>query len=253
MTRTTVILALLLPGCAHLGPMKSDLVDAEFVVPRDGARSASVKLEVPGDLRVHPGSCSLVKARARYDAERADARADFEIDESGHGTVVLAIEKRFAPSTETELDVCLSTELPLEVLASVGAGDANIDLSGVQLRDFDAASGTGDTHVDFGDASVAGAEMSIGTGTGDLTVDAKRATWTGKNSLKIDAGTGDVTVYLPRGIGVRVSVDRGVGGLAIRGLEKEGDVYVNGLSSSAEDRLDVDIDTGVGDVTVIAG
>lgn len=253
-TRTTVaILALLLPGCGHISPLRSDLVDAEFVVPRDGARSASVELEVPGDLHVHAGSCSLVKARARYDAARAEARADFQIDESGDGTVQLSIEKTRPPSTETELDVCVSTELPLKLTATVGVGDATFDLSGVQLRDFDATSGTGDTNIDFGDASVADAQMSIDTGTGDLTVDAKRATWTGENTLKIDAGTGDVTVYLPRGIGVRVAIDRGTGSLAIRGLEKDGDHYVNGLSSSSDDRLDVEIDTGLGDVTIIAG
>ncbi len=254
MTRRVVsILALCLTGCAAAKTLRRDLVEAEYVVPRDGARSATVSLQAHGQLAVRGGSCSLVQARARYDAARAEASADFEIDEDGHGTVTIALAQTGAPVAHTEMDVCISTELPLRLASTAGKGDVAFELSGVQLRDFDSTTGIGDVTVDFGDASIASASMSLQSGTGDITIDAKRGSWTGENSLQIDAGTGDVTIYLPRAIGLRVEVDRGTGDLAVRGLERDGDHYVNTLSSSAEDRLNLQIDAGIGDITIIAG
>lgn|GEM_PF-2488992 len=255
MKRASVsILVLSLSGCGHLRtPLRQDLVDAEFVVPREDARSATVSLETPGELAVRGGSCSLVKARARYDAARTDARTAFEVDESGHGSVVIALEKSVRPFSEASVDACLTTEIPLQLQAVAGVGDARFDLSGIQLRAFEVASGVGDVAVDFGDASVAAPSMTIEAGTGDVTIDAKRGTWTGENHLDIEAGTGDITVYLPRGIGLHVEVERGIGGLEVRGLDKDGDDYVNTLAASAEDRLEVEIEVGTGDVTVIAG
>lgn len=254
MKRLVLPLLTLAVGCGHLAePIRRDPVDAQFVFPRDGARSADVRLVTHGDLSVRGGSCSLVQARARYDAKRANAETAYALDDNGQGSVRVEMSGRGPRVGDMELEVCLSTELPMRVHATSTIGDVGMDLSGVQVRGMGAAVGIGDLDVDFGDASVAQASLEVEAGTGDVTVDAKRSTWTGSNELDIEAGTGDVTIYLPRGVGLRVEVESGIGDIDVRGLDRDGDEYANSLASSSDDVLEVDIEVGTGDVTVIAG
>ncbi|MCR9165668.1 MAG: DUF4097 family beta strand repeat-containing protein [Nannocystaceae bacterium] len=249
-----VIAASSAPGCIHVGTnLGREPVDASYVFPRDDARSVEVRLESDGDVTVESGSCSLVQARARYDARRMEPSTAFEMGPGGEALVRVAMHGRKPLRHGSDLGVCVSTELPLRLVASVAQGDVDLDLSGVQLRGFDTDLGTGDLSLDFGDASIAQAGIDVDAGTGDILVDAKRSHWTGESTLDIDVGTGDVTVYLPRKVGLRVTIDSGVGDLAVRGLERRGDAYVNALATSSEDQLSVDIDAGLGDITVIAG
>lgn len=254
MKRLVLPLLTLAVGCGHLAePLRQDPVDAQFVFPRDGARSAEVQLVTHGDMAVRGGSCSLVQARARYDAKRANATTEYALDENGQGTVQVEITGKPPRGTNTDLEVCLSTELPMTVDATSTTGDIELDLSGVQVRGLTTTVGIGELAVDFGDASVAQASISIQAGTGDVDVDAKRSAWTGTNELEIEAGTGDVTVYLPRGVGLRVEVESGIGDIDVRGLDRDGDEYANSLASSSDDVLELEIEVGTGDVTVIAG
>lgn len=241
-------------GCGHVSePIGRDPVDEQFVFARDGARSAEVRLLTNGDLSVRGGSCSLVQARARYDAKRANTSTEYGLDESGQGLVEVEMTGKAGRGGNMNLDVCLSTELPVEVRATSTIGDMGMDLSGVQVRGLGTTVGIGDLDIDFGDASVAQADVGVQAGTGDVSIDAKRSTWTGENEIEVESGTGDVTIYLPRGIGLRVEVESGIGDIDVRGLERDGDTYTNSLASSSEDVLEVEVEVGTGDVTVIAG
>ncbi len=257
MKRLALPLLALVPlaiGCGHLGePIGRDPVDAQFVFPRDGARSADVQLLTNGDLSVQGGSCSLVQARARYDAKRANAKTEYALDENGQGLVEVELMGKTGRGGDMDLEVCLSTELPMGVRATSTLGDVGLDLSGVQVRGLGTTVGIGDLEVDFGDASVAQASVELQAGTGDIDIDAKRSTWTGTNEILIEAGTGDVTVYLPRGVGLRVEVESGIGDIDVRGLERDGDEYENSLAATSEDVIELEIEVGTGDVTVIAG
>ena len=241
-------------GCIHVGSnLVREPVDASYVFPRDEARSVEVQLESDGDVTVEGGSCSLVQARARYDARRLEPSTSFEMGADGDAHVRVSMRQGKPVGSDNDLGVCVSTELPLSLATEVTRGDVDLDLSGVQLRGVDADMGTGDLSLDFGDASVAQAAVDIDAGTGDIVLDAKRSSWTGENTIDVDVGTGDITVYLPRKVGLRVTVDRGTGDLVIRGLDKQDGAYVNALAASSEDTLEVDIDAGLGDITIIAG
>ncbi len=254
MKRYVLTLLPLAVGCGHLAePIGRDPVDAQFVFPREGARSAEVQLLTNGDMSVRGGSCSLVQARARYDAKRANTTTEYALDDNGRGIVEVEMTGKAGRGGDMNLEVCLSTELPMSVRATSTIGDIGMDLSGVQVRGLGTTVGIGDLEVDFGDASVAQASIGIESGTGDVDIDAKRSSWTGTNEIEIESGTGDVTLYLPRGVGLRVEVESGIGDIDVRGLDRDGDEYVNALASSSDDVIEVEIEVGTGDVTVIAG
>lgn len=60
-----------------------------------------------------------------------------------------------------------------------------------------------------------------------------------------------MTVEIPETIEARIRVDKGVGSLTVgRRYELQGRYYVTEGYESAGDRVDVDIDGGVGSITV---
>ncbi len=251
-----LLIAFGLCGCARLQyPLNQDRVDAQFVVPRDGARTSDIRIEARSKLAIRGGACSLLQARARYDANRAKVTAEHVQDERGNSVVDLKLGTEEAVLFHTSLDVCLSTELPITLSTKAIASDSELDLSGIQLRRLGMVSKSGDIVVDLSDAMVANAPFTVETETGDVEINTMRASWTGESTMQISAGSGDVMLQVPSEIGLELSVESETGEVVVQGLEVDDDpqVHRNALSSTASEQLRITIESGSGDVTVVAG
>jgi hypothetical protein len=67
----------------------------------------------------------------------------------------------------------------------------------------------------------------------------------------ITGGFADITVNLPKEMGVQVSGDTDLGELTDAGLRKDGNVYVNEFYGNSPPTLFLDIDAGVGDIHLL--
>lgn len=243
---------MMLGACAVSTNLSRDLTESEFVVPRDGARSASIEIITPGDLEVHGGECSLVQARARYDAARSHAKVDYTLDDAGFGEVRIALTNESSRRDHGHWDVCISNSVPLQLDLAQGNGDADVDLSGVQLRGLTLQAGAGDVNLDLDEAYVSDAQMLVQRGHGDFRLDASQAKIAGHSSVEIQAGGGDVDLDLPANVALRVVVERGPGDLSVHGLEQDEGAYVNAAwaDANAKDRLEILLQAGPGDTQI---
>ena len=121
-----------------------------------------------------------------------------------------------------EWGIHLSNEVPMELSVEVGAGTSNLKLS---------------------DLSLSGLDITLGAteGTIDLSGD-----WAHDLDITIDAGASNITVILPKDVGVRVVVDRGPTVIGTMGLMQDGDVYTNAAYGESGVTLHVDLKTGIG-------
>jgi hypothetical protein len=122
----------------------------------------------------------------------------------------------------------LSPDVPVDLKADLGAGNAELDLSRLQLSDLEVKAGAGNTTVTFPENA------------GDL-------------SANIDGGVGNITLHVPDGVEARIKIDSGVGNVAVDSrFSKDGDRYVTSgyNNSSPGERVDIDLKMGVGDVKV---
>lgn len=89
-------------------------------------------------------------------------------------------------------------------------------------------------------------------GVGELRVDLRG---TPKNSydVSIHGGVGEVTVYLPEGVGVVADAKGGIGGISARGLQKRDGQYVNDAYGHAKTTVRLDIRGGVGSINLVGG
>jgi hypothetical protein len=112
--------------------------------------------------------------------------------------------------------------------------------------EMDVNSGVGDVRLDLSDLRVT--DLNVDSGIGAITLTLPRR---GAVKARVDGGIGDVRITIPEGVEARIRVDRGLSSLNIDDrFRRRGDYYETEDLSGAESFIDLEIDTGIGSVTV---
>jgi hypothetical protein len=126
---------------------------------------------------------------------------------------------------ERSWDLGLAPEVPLELDINFGVGWADIDLTNLAVDDLQVSMGIGRTTVTLPDE--------------------------GRFYAKIDSAIGETVVVIPAGLGARIRVDTG---LAVSdlpdGYRQQDDVYTSPGYTSADDRVDLEVDQAIGMITI---
>lgn len=136
----------------------------------------------------------------------------------------------FWPGQSSDLtwEFTVTREVPVSMKIQGGAGIVNFDMRELRLTDLKV-------------------DGSVGMIT--LTMPAHA----GQTTTKIDGGVGTVTVNIPENVAARIRTDQGIGTVNVdqnRFPRVDGRYYQSASFDTAENRLDIKIDAGVGTVTV---
>jgi hypothetical protein len=120
----------------------------------------------------------------------------------------------------------LSSSVPMSLRVDTGVGESQIDLSGLKVTNLNVSSGVGQTHV-----------------------------WLpaqGRVQAKVSGGVGQLIVTIPEGMAASLHASAGLGGLSVssRFASRGGGEYVSSNYTTADDRVDLNISGGVGEVVV---
>lgn len=117
--------------------------------------------------------------------------------------------------------VSLTPDIPIELTINTGVGTSEIDLSQLTITQL---------------------VVSTGVGRTVLTLPA-----TGNVSANIDGGVGELIIRIPEGMGARIDASGGLAPVsASPEFERRGNLYYTPDYDSAQGRLDMEIDLGVG-------
>ncbi len=222
-----VILVVAVPN----GPREQGTAEERLNYPLKGIQEADVRLDAGvGRLEITPlaDSGNLYEADIAYDK----ARTTFTHDVTANGNVA-RVELRarqsgwvpFGRDANESWLVRLSPDVPTRLNINTGVNRSEIDLTGLKLTRLDLNVGVGQTTV-------------ILSGEGSY-----RAT--------VKGGVGALTVEIPKGMEARIQINRGVGSAHVDGrFSQDGNIYVSDGYDRATNKLDLDIDGGVGSVTV---
>ncbi len=219
-----VIAGLLLAGCssdARVGPLRSESRSVEL----EDAASARVDIEFgAGDLDVTGGAAKLLEADFTYNV----AKLQPELEQTGSTVVVRQPDVSGLPVLQdigdfrNEWDVRLDDQVPMDLRVNVGGGTTDLQLAGLSLTRLDVTLGAGQSTLDL---------------NGD---------WARDLDVTIDASAADMTVQLPRNIGVRLVVDPGAAVIDAPDLQRDGEVYTNAAYGVSDVTLHVDLKAGIG-------
>lgn len=128
-----------------------------------------------------------------------------------------------APALEWSLGI--APDVPLELHAEMGAGEVELDLSGLNVEEVEVDQGVGQVEIIFP------AEGEI------------RAI--------VDAAIGQTVLVVPEELPVRIEADTAIGNLSVPdGFERDGDAYISPDYDPSRDHLDVDASQAIGQIVV---
>jgi hypothetical protein len=199
-----------------------------------GASQASVALE-PGAGAVHvealPDGENLVAGTVSSNSgqevsqsfSQTGDRADYVLRSSGVSLIYLGDASR-----RWDWDLGLAPQVPLDLRVNLGAGEAEIDLTGLELSAL---------------------EVSLGVGRAEVTLPEE-----GSFRGKIDSAIGQVVVVVPDGLGVRIDTNAALANVSAPGdFRRQDDVYTSPAYESADQQIELEIGQAIGNITILDG
>jgi len=219
-----------------VGPESSSPPRHEFrAIDRDSSNHLRVKLDMGvGDLQVSSGTEKLMAADFTYSVpswkpevhyHSAQGLGDLEIGQPGersgdyHGHI---------GNHKYEWDIRLVRDIPTDLSVHFGAGNAQLDLGGLNLDSVDVEMGVGDLKMDL-----------RGLPRHDYNV-------------RIRGGVGQATVRLAADAGVVAEVEGGIGSIDAPGLLRQGNRFENEAYGKAKTTIHLEIHGGIGSVRLLS-
>jgi hypothetical protein len=204
---------------------------SQVVETRDlkGAESVDVDLHMgSGQLNVQGGSAHLLNADFRYDRKWDNPTVDYHVSgDKGVLEVRQPGESVDVGPTENTWDLNFNNDVPMDFHVELGAVQGNLRLGEMNVRSLEVQAGVAQVTVDL-----TGARKS------DMKVDVK-------------GGIGQITVRLPRDVGVKAHAAGGIGTVQAHGLKESGSEYTNDVYGKTPHKITMDIQGGIGEIELI--
>ncbi|MBN1304099.1 MAG: hypothetical protein JXA13_06655 [Anaerolineales bacterium] len=204
-------------------------VSEAFSIDLGTARKAALNLKHgAGQLTVRSGALSTQLLTGSF-AGGVKQKIRFE-DESLNVELRSAVDFPFSwdwGSHGLEWDMQINSQIPLELKLDTGANQSTIDLRDTKVTYLDLNTGASST------------DLTLPAGAGQVRVD-------------IDLGAASLDVRVPEGVAARIKVDQGITAVEIDAARfpYSGQFYQSANYDTAENRIDMDIDAGVGRIAV---
>jgi N-terminal domain of toast_rack, DUF2154/Cell wall-active antibiotics response LiaF, C-terminal len=224
-------------------------------VERGAASSVDVEITMgAGELTVSGGAADLMDGEFTYNIDSWEPEVNYAVSgDQGRLTVRQPeVEISGIPDNDVRYtwDLQFTDETPLNMEINLGAGQSNIDLGTLSLGQLTMRSGAGDVTARLGGSQLSQADITAGVGKNILDLSGN---WENDASIAVKAGIGDLTVIVPKDVGAIITVAVGLGDVNADGFRIQGDSYTNDAYGDSPVTLRVDIQRGVGQVTLEVG
>lgn len=221
--------ALLLSGCDFAAGTGETRHETTYI-ERDKAELAHVEIRMnAGELSIKSGTPKLLDADFAFNAPDSRPVVDYRPSAS-RGDLTISQPKnstRVFGNTVNTWNVKLNGELPLEIVANLGAGEANLELGQMNLRNVEVSMGAGELKMDL------------------------RGEPKNNYTVRVQGGVGEATLYLPKDAGISATATGGIGEIKTEGLEKRDGVWINPERVNAPITIHLDVKGGVGEIHLI--
>ena len=221
--------ALLFAGCRSRVRV-GDLQTKSQTVELGDADSVDVEIQTgAGELDVSGGASELLEASFTYNVEELNPQATYAdgrlvVKDSGVSIGITSLAD--LAKYRSKWDLKLKEDVPMAMNIELGLGPSNLALGTLDLTRLDIEGGAGEVTIDL---------------TGD---------WQHDLDARIDGGLGEVRLTLPRGVGVRIEVDAGIGSVDASRLTRDGNTYTNDAFGVSDVTLRIHINGGVGKINI---
>lgn len=173
----------------------------------------------------------------------AESTSLFEGNFRGNGAEVSTLRTE----DKTDLNIHMKRE-GISFLSNLGDNNWDVALSSTPEMTLDINGGAASANLDLRDLQITDINIDVGASDVDITMPASA----GRVTADIDAGAADISIVIPEGVAARINADTGVSSLDIdeSRFPKNDGRYASPDFDDAENRVDIDIDSGVSSITV---
>jgi len=194
-------------------------------------------------------NAAQARIRIRHGAGRLDFQAGAASGNLVEGDFVGGVEVKTAHTGE-KLEVTLS--VPSQSFSWVTFPNASLDWLVRLGRDipleleFD--TGAGENHLDLSDLFVTHLSFNSGASATDVTLPAAA----GKFQAEFKTGAASLRIHIPQGVAARIHTSGGLSSVKVNTerFPRLGDEYQSSDFDSAENRVEIQVETGVGSVDI---
>lgn len=231
-----------------------------------------------GTLRLVPGRpTELYRMDVSYDEDRFVPVSGFDasrssvslgLRSSGEGGIRVVSKNQLRQAA----NVTFSPRVDLELDVTLGAVDGDIELGGLRISQLKLETGASRAVVRFSQPNgvrcrsaelrAGAAELSViglgnsrcdriafEGGVGKVMLDLT-GSWSTSSQMAVKMAIGEITLRLPRGVGVRINLDKFLSSFQPADLVRQGNSFVSPNYERAERRVDIDVTTAIGGVQV---
>lgn len=231
-----------------------------------------------GTLRLVPGRpTELYRMDVSYDEDRfvpvsgfdaSRGRVTLGLRSSGQGGIRVVSKNQLRQAA----NLTFSPRVDLDLHIALGAVDADLELGGLRVGQLKLETGASRAVVRFSqpngvrcrlaELSAGAAELSViglgnsrcdriefQGGVGRVMLDLS-GSWSSSSEVAVKMAMGEVTLRLPRRVGVRVSLDKFLSSFQPADLVRRGNSFVSPNYDRADRRIDINVTTAVGGVNV---
>lgn len=254
-----------------------------FVSSRQPTGEEELRVRVSygaGTLTLRQGGAgALYRLVLRYDEESAQPLAEYRDGRlragaskaDGRGLRFAGFGDR---TSQNALDLELGTDVPLELDLAFGAGEAELDLTGLPIRELEVSTGASESMLridevnsermqlasfkvgvaDFrvrGLGNLAAEEVRLTAGLGSVTLGLD-GEWPVDARLVLEMGLGALSLRAPADLGVQIRAGSNfLASLDLEGMEKHEDVHRSANWEQAERRVEVEVSAALGSIELV--
>ncbi len=201
----------------------------EFHLDRGNAQRANIELDMgAGEMTVSGGADKLIQGNFEFNIPSWEPK----VESSMNGTHAIITIKQpehahFGGHNHYRWNLQLNNQVVTDLNLNCGAGQAQLSLGDLDLRQLDVHMGAGQVNLDL-----------RGTPKRDYDVN-------------ISGGVGQATVHLPQNVGIWAEAHGGLGSITVTGLEKQDNHWQNRLYDNAKINVHLKVEGGIGEIRII--
>lgn len=206
------------------GKVETELVSIPYLA---GAKVATIKIKTgAGKLSIDGGGVGLVSGhfdsnflKLKVDSKLRDGVQEVSLETQGNW-------RTFMRRPRNDLDLSISSTLPVDLYLDAGAMKMEIDLTEVRARTVEIKSGA----------------SSLRLALGDLVENSE---------VRINSGASSIDISVPSSVGTRLEIEGGLISKDLSGFEKiEEGIYETENYQTADKKIDIFLDIGVSSLKV---
>ena len=231
-------------------PTPGDVLTEDKSVGTQGAQSALVELRMgAGKVTVRGGASDLMNATFSYNVLAWKPIVDYVVTNDQGRLLVREPSGTYSFSAKYryDWDIRLSSSTPIDLEVETGAGNANLDLGDMMVRSLTVDAGASSASITGSPKAMT--SMDVKTGVGSVNIDLT-GDWKNSATVHVNGGVGSIKLTVPRNVGVTVDAKRGIGSISAPGFTRDGNTYRNSVHGSSAVTLSIDLNVGVGSVTI---